>query len=415
MTSEKSTDAKKLWVFPWKYRESFIIALGLLIIGFTLEFITGGRGIGIMSFPVNIIVLLVFTNVLVLLHIFLKPNPFVRWLSSVPAAITSLSLTTFLALLLGFTLQDDAAASFILKNSGISHMTSSYTFILAQFFLLTSLGLVALRRSFPFTKKNIGFMLNHVGLWIVLAAAGFGSGDMKRLNMNLDEGKDAVNIAYDQKNQPYRLRLSIKLLNFNIEEYPSKIGLVDLKTGNFVFEKGQPLPEAVKGAEYTLKNWKVKIEDYLPLASFNDSTYEFSDQIGAAPLVVVSIQSITENSPPIKGFLSSGSFLYPNKFLNINSEFALALSQPDPKKFSSEIEYLTMDGGHDSTTIEVNKPHKIGGWKVYQMGYDTEMGRWSKSSILELVNDPWLPFVYFGIFLMLAGACYIFWVGKDFK
>ena len=56
------------------------------------------------------------------------------------------------------------------------------------------------------------------------------------------------------------------------------------------------------------------------------------------------------------------------------------------------------------TTIEVNKPVEVDGWKIYQYGYDTQMGAMSQTSILELVSDPWLPLVYMGIYMMLAGA-----------
>jgi hypothetical protein len=40
------------------------------------------------------------------------------------------------------------------------------------------------------------------------------------------------------------------------------------------------------------------------------------------------------------------------------------------------------------------------------------MGRWSNLSVLELVRDPWLPVVYFGIFLMMGGAAFLFITGK---
>ena len=36
------------------------------------------------------------------------------------------------------------------------------------------------------------------------------------------------------------------------------------------------------------------------------------------------------------------------------------------------------------------------------------MGRWSETSTFELVKDPWLPAVYLGIFLLLAGAVLTF-------
>ena len=71
------------------------------------------------------------------------------------------------------------------------------------------------------------------------------------------------------------------------------------------------------------------------------------------------------------------------------------------KKFIME----TYDDGSPKRFYEVD------GWKIYQYGYDTQMGAQSQISILELVSDPWLPFVYTGIYMMLAGAVCMFVIG----
>ena len=75
-----------------------------------------------------------------------------------------------------------------------------------------------------------------------------------------------------------------------------------------------------------------------------------------------------------------------------------------PKRFASEIQILTKSGKNIETTVDVNKPYEVDGWKIYQYGYDTQMGAQSQISILELVSDPWLPLVYAGFYMMLAGA-----------
>ena len=76
-----------------------------------------------------------------------------------------------------------------------------------------------------------------------------------------------------------------------------------------------------------------------------------------------------------------------------------------PKRFASDISILSADGGETLRgTVEVNKPLKVNGWKIYQYGYDSSMGNKSPYSVFLLVKDPWLPAVYTGIFLMLAGA-----------
>ena len=84
-----------------------------------------------------------------------------------------------------------------------------------------------------------------------------------------------------------------------------------------------------------------------------------------------------------------------------------------PRRFASDI-IITPNSpltSHPSpltskieTTAEVNKPVEVDGWKIYQYGYDTQMGAMSQYSILELISDPWLPLVYTGIYMMLDGA-----------
>ena len=86
-----------------------------------------------------------------------------------------------------------------------------------------------------------------------------------------------------------------------------------------------------------------------------------------------------------------------------------------PRRFASDIQILTKTGKNIQTTVEVNNPVEVDGWKIYQYGYDTQMGAMSQTSILELVSDPWLPLVYTGIYMMLAGAVCLFAFGKKTK
>jgi cytochrome c biogenesis protein ResB len=86
-----------------------------------------------------------------------------------------------------------------------------------------------------------------------------------------------------------------------------------------------------------------------------------------------------------------------------------------PKRFASDIQILTKSGKNIQTTVDVNKPAEVEGWKIYQYGYDTQMGAKSRISILELVSDPWLPLVYTGIYMMLGGALCMFVLGERRK
>ena len=82
-----------------------------------------------------------------------------------------------------------------------------------------------------------------------------------------------------------------------------------------------------------------------------------------------------------------------------------------PRRFASDLQILTKSGKNILTTVDVNKPVKVDGWKIYQYGYDQTMGAQSSTSILELVRDPWLPYVHIGIYMMLGGGLMMFITG----
>ena len=79
-----------------------------------------------------------------------------------------------------------------------------------------------------------------------------------------------------------------------------------------------------------------------------------------------------------------------------------------PKRFASEITLFDREGKVCDAVIEVNKPLKAAGWTIYQYDYDAQAGPESRISVLELVRDPWQPFVLAGILMMLCGALCLF-------
>lgn len=132
---------------------------------------------------------------------------------------------------------------------------------------------------------------------------------------------------------------------------------------------------------------------------------------GSAPSAKVKVTNLTDHSD-ISGWICSGSYVHQPEALKLNDYHSLVMLPAEPRKFSSELIIQTKDGKNIKTTLEVNKPFHIEGWTIYQLGYNTEMGRWSNLSVLDLVRDPWLPVVYLGIFLMMAGAGFLFIFGK---
>ena len=82
------------------------------------------------------------------------------------------------------------------------------------------------------------------------------------------------------------------------------------------------------------------------------------------------------------------------------------MAPPEARKFQSQVLVFQKDKKDEirEERIEVNHPISVGGWRIYQVSYDERAGRWSELSVVELISDPWLPVVYTGIFLLIAGG-----------
>jgi hypothetical protein len=405
----KASDSKRIFgQFPWDYREGILIAAGLLVLGFIIEFSTGSKGISIPAWPSNLLILLLFVGYVIAFQILVK-HPIKKWLSSTPAAITAISVFALLTLLMGFIPQSDNSAGDFISKSGLSHIARSWPFMLCSFYLLLVLSFTIIRRIRPFSIKNIAFTLNHLGLWIVIVAASLGSSDAIKLNMMLVENK-VVNVAYDAYGQAFETNLGLKLVKFSIEEYPPQLGLIDARTGKLLYAE-KDLLEVKKGYKATMGDWTVGIIDFIENAQKDSAGFSPSSAYGTAPAALVSTFN-NKTKEPDTGWVSAGSPMVYPKNLDLQDNKAVAMTIRKPKKFASEIRAYSKTNDYQDFIIEVNKPARFKGWTIYQSGYDEPMGKWSKRSVVQLVRDPWLPVVYTGLFMIMAGALYIFWRGR---
>ncbi|MBU2649943.1 MAG: cytochrome c biogenesis protein ResB, partial [Bacteroidetes bacterium] len=340
-------------------------------------------------------------------------HPAVKWLSSTPAAIASISVFTILVLLMGFIPQKDADASGFLLSTGLNHVTRSWAYLLSSLFLLVVLGFTIIRRFLPFSIKNLAFFLNHGGLWVVVVSASLGSADLWRLSLPVQE-QGVSFTAYDAGNNAYRLPFAVKLIDFDIEEYPPRLGLMRNSDGTLMMKKGDKLFEVEEGSEGQLNEWKLFVVSYYTDSRRDSLRYSPDTTAGSAPSALILAMN-SETRDTVLGWVSSGSFRMPPAYMNLNDEVSLAMLQPGPKKYSSKIRIYESMEHYEEFLVEVNKPVKFKGWKIYQVGYNERMGKWSTLSILELVKDPWLPVVYTGIFMILTGSLYLVWMGRSKK
>src|SRR5690606_14219255 len=106
--------------------------------------------------------------------------------------------------------------------------------------------------------RDIGFYINHVGLFLALFGGLLGSADMERLTMSVSEGEVEWR-AINQLGEIKELPLAIQLDSFLIEEYLPKLVLIENETGsispaekpeNYQFED---TGKTVRLAGYTLE------------------------------------------------------------------------------------------------------------------------------------------------------------------
>ena len=277
-------------------KEGFLLGGGLIIVGLLLHLTVGPVEWEAFAWPVNGIVLAGFLALIAAVYLLRKKVQAFLFLGSYKAAIPTLGYVVALTIVMGLTRQEPHGA-------WLSNMLSFWPFVLVYVLMAVILGQVILRRLLHWSdwKRDIPFMLNHVGLFVAMTTATLGNADMQRLKMITSVGEPEWR-ALDERGMVKEMPLTIELKKFIMETY------------------------------------------------------------------------------------DDGS----------------------PRRYASEIVIRTKKGETLDKTVDVNKPAEVDGWKIYQYGYDTEMGAASTASILELVSDPWLPLVYGGIYMMLAGALCLF-------
>lgn len=400
-------EKKKLLEMPMGYKGSFLVAIILLIGGFILEAILHEYRISLPKWPINLFIILGLMIYIFVCSKFWK-NKIIIWLSSVPAAVSAISVITILVLLMGFIPQQRQEG--FLQLFGLTHIKNSWPYLFSTFYLLMILGFTIVKRLNSFKLKNIAFLLNHLGLWILLTAASLGSADMKSYNLYLMLDR-AIYHAEDENGVIQQLPFAIRLLDFDIDEYPPSLGVINNDNFELNIKKGDKLFEVNSNEPYVNGDWQINILQYIAEAKFRDSIYEVSYTMGATHAAEVKAINL-KNGKEITGWVSSGNFLYPVKTLVLDEKYSIAMTIPQPKRFSSKIRIFKKVSDYYDAEIAVNEPIDVYGFKMYQVGYDEEKGKWSKMSSVQLIRDPWLPVVYIGIFMILLGSLYLLWMGK---
>lgn len=430
MNSNK--DKHSMWQFPWAFKESIAVVLGLFIVGVLLQYLLGNFNFYLLHYPINLIVGAVMIGLIILLS-FVKQNPIVSWLIGVPLSVTLIGAMLLLTIGMGLIPQFarvntdihfhldqasfDQIIDYLLMRFGLKQITSSWPFVLIYNFTLFVLGLVIAKRFHKFKWRDYGFYLNHLGLWLFLFAAGYGAADLLRYVMYVNEGEVEWRV-YNDKEEVLELDIAIKLHDFVMEEYPPKLAVIDKNTGD-VMPADRPyyfqIEDDVKSTQ--IGDWQLDIKEYIHEAvRKSDTSFQAIPMSGSMPAVDLKVTNLKTNNVS-EGWVTIGSIAQHMLTLDLDSTYAVVMTKPEAKRFASEVTVLTEADNSEPihAVLEVNKPLKVGDWVIYQYDYDHAMGKASQRSGFELVYDPWLKVVYIGIILLALGAVSMLWVGNKKK
>lgn len=396
--------------------EGSVIGAGLLLTGVLLQLTIGGIDWALMAWPVNILLLAIILIIIGVGYALRGRIYVLRFMTTPPAAVPAVAYAALLTVIMGLVKQipSDHAPTDAL---GFTRMLSSWPFILTYLWMTLIVGMATVHQLIHFRRRALPAIISHFGLFLVIVCGTLGSADMQRLKMYCMEGQPEWR-AFDDRGTMHELPLALQLNRFSIDEYPPKLVLVDNKNNMPMGKKPQTLLIDGKFKEGTLGLWTIQVTQYFDEAAPRmkpskdphkapQYTYkEWKSRGAECALYVVAVQGKTGRK--VEGWVTGGSYMYPAEVLRLDRHVSLATPPREPQRFASEVEVFTKQGKHLATTIEVNKPFSVAGWKIYQLSYDEQMGKWSNMSIFELVTDPWLPTVYIGIFLMLAGTILMF-------
>jgi len=434
-----------MWNKPYTLKEGTAIVAGLLVTGGLLQVTLGPLEWGLFAWPANFITLILFVFLLIVAFLLRKRSYFCLFMSTMQAAIPAIAAAAILTLIMGVTKQV-AEGKRPMDPLGLTKMLSFWPFILVYVWMTAIVGEVTINQIARFSWRRFPTLVSHVGLFLILTCGTLGSADMLRVKMYCETGQPEWR-GLDAFNNVHQLPVAIQLEKFTIDEYPPKLMLID-KTGrplpqdkpeNLLVDNGMKSGQLLDCKIDILK----RIDNAVPVMlskmigkmpegmmsnirmdslgqARNKDGYIASDASGSACALLVRVtRGVNANGSSdsnlikgqkqvVTGWITSGSYLFPYQALRLKNGRMLAMPNREPRRFASLVNIYTQSGQNIQTEIEVNKPFTIEGWKIYQLSYNEQMGKWSNLSVFELVTDPWLPVVYIGIFMLLIGAVGMF-------
>lgn len=390
-----------------KYTQGILIPLFLLFLGVIVELLSNHTGVTLPGWPLNLYILIGLVVYLILLNKLLSKS-LRNTLSGIEYSVGAIGVYAILILLMGFIKQNDLQASDFVRETGFSHINRSWQLFLVSLYVLIVLGLVILKRIVRIKSyKDFAFLLNHLGIWIVIVTASLATGDLLRASMPIVENS-VSNIVKINDTTFYNLPFWIRLKKFDITTYNPDVMFYEPYSHRILNKAGVDYSVA-ENKQLSMDGWKIRVNKVLENAKRIGDGFELSDSVTNEYAANITAKY---GGGKIKRtfWISSGNYILPSTSYLLSKRLAITLSMPAEKKFLSVIDIIDGSKIIRDIKILVNKPYNYKGFNIYQAGYKFVDN--SKISILEVVKDPWLSIVYVGLIMLVVGAVMLLWIGK---
>lgn len=390
--------------FEWGYKRAFLRCALLFVVGTTLQLAVGDIDSSLLHYPWGLILAVNYLYLLVVAYAMRNRWRWLRQLGDDKACLSSLAAFGAIVIVFGLTRQDPAREGLV-GALGFSRMTSSWPFNLLLFYFMTTLGIRTVSDIHHLRDRRMAAVLTHLGVFVLLVAGTFGSGDTVRCMVTTRVGTP-VSIGRDDAGHEVRLPFALTLDDFSIEEYPPKLYLLDTRRES---SSREFLSVEADGAEAVIGDWRIRAEHSLDMAGRlpEESDWRAMKHVGAAPAVYASAEN-TVTGEKFSGWVSCGSHIFEPSYLMLDDGMAVAMPRREAKRYLSRVNIMEEGGIRRDVEIEVNHPARVGSWRVYQVGYDTSKGRWSDTSVLECIRDPWYGAAHLALWMLLAAGIVMF-------
>ncbi len=259
-------------------------------------------------------------------------------------------------------------------------MVNSWCFVGMLLLLLFVLCIVTMARKVTFTVRYIAFLLNHLGLLLLMIASLMGTADKCEYKMILAEGH-TTSMVYTSKGQRVSLPFELTLTRFSTEGFPNKLTVVEFDTIN-----GQILNQT-----------QIDLEAYKHRYVIEDHHIDVMDNDIYADTMVV---KIGEDRWLLHTDNSQG-------FAPLQRDKALTLSKGAVRRYIATFSATHINSEKVTTeTVLVNHPWIYEGFYIYLEDYNPHRG-----VVVKLVKDNWLWLAYIGLWTLIAGALLMFITG----